>query len=93
MQRFFALRQILHEVHEPAVGLEELLGVVTLVGQHDLGALVEERELLQPVRQDLLFELPGLGEDLGIRPEPDGRPRLGGGLPLGELLGDLPACE
>ena len=87
--RVLALREVLHEVDQPAVGTEDLLGSVALVDQLDLGALVEERELAQALGEDLAVELAGLGEDLGVGPEPDGGAGLRGRLALGELLRGL----
>src|SRR6185437_14731864 len=86
-----ALAEVLHEVDQAAVGLEDVLGLVALVDQLDLDALVEEAQLVQALREDLLAELDGLGEDLGIGPEPDQRASLLGRLALRELLGDLAA--
>src|SRR6185503_233926 len=88
-----ALAEVLHEVHEAAVGLVDLLALVALIDELDLDALVQEAQLVQALGQDLLAELGRLGEDLGVRPEADQRARLLGRLALRELLGDLAAAE
>ena len=93
VQRIAALREVLHEVDETPGGLEDFLRSGPLVDELDLDALVEERELLQPVREDLTLELHSLGEDLGVRPEADQGPGLGAALALGELLRDLAPTE
>ena len=86
------VREVLHEVHQAATGLEELLvrGLLSLVDQVDLDAFVQERELAQPFGEGLALELAGLGEDLGVGPELHRRAGLRGGLALDELGGGLP---
>ena len=91
VHRLLALGQVLHEVHEAAVGLEGLLGArgLAFVEQLDLGALVQERQLAQPLGQRLALELQGLHEDLGVGPEPHPGAGLRGGLALRELAEGL----
>ena len=70
--------------------VSSLAGVFALVLERDRDALVEERELAQPVRQRGPAELED-GEDLGVRLEPD---RRAGALGLAvdlELL--APSCR
>ncbi len=94
VDRLFALAEVFHEVDEAAVGPEDLLvlGGLALVDELDLGALVEECQLAQPLGEDLALELEGLDEDLGVGPEPHPCAGLRDGLALlegGEALAAL----
>src|SRR5205809_1069929 len=93
VQRLTALREVLHEVHETTGDLEDLLGAGAFVDQLDLDALVEERQLLEAIREDLALELHAFGEDLRVRPEADQGPGLRAALALRDLLRDLAAAE
>ena len=93
VQRLPALREVLHEIHETPGGLEDLLRPGALVNQVDLDAFVQERQLLQPVREDLALELHSLGEDVRVGPEADQGAGPRDALALGELLRDLAPAE
>ena len=92
IDRLLALGEVLHEVDEPAVGLEDCscLRRLALVDEPDLDALVEERQLVQPLGERLALELQRLDEDLGVGPEPHPGSGLRGGLALLERPRD--AC-
>ncbi len=55
-------------------GVDDRTGV-TEIGEGDAQTLVEERHLLEPCAKRLVLELDGL-EDVGARPERDGRAGL-----------------
>ena len=65
--------------------------VLTLVGEGDLDAFAQERELAQSLGDRLEPELEGLDEDLGVGPELHARARLGGRLAFRELAQGLAA--
>ena len=86
VERLLVAVEPLDELHQAALGEEGLrLGrLLPLVLDRDAHALVEERELAEPVGQRGVVELQH-GEDLGIGLEPDGgarAPRLADGLEL-----------
>jgi len=94
--------QVLDKGYDPALVLE-LVGLLgTLVEDRDFQPRIEEGELAQALREGVEVELP-LGEDLGVGLEGDLRPRLaglprhlhrGGRLPAGEgqtVDGSVPA--
>src|SRR5919106_1765052 len=90
--RVLALVEERDEVGQAALGLVHLapLAAAALVDQGDLHPAGQERQLPQPLGQDVPLEL-GLLEDLPVRPERDDRAGLPGGLALLQLLEPLAA--
>ncbi len=63
---------VLHERLQSAGVREHVRAVLALVDELDANAGVQERELAQPFREDVVVEL-DVGEDLRARPEADDR--------------------
>ena len=64
MDRHLVAVEVLDEGADAALELEHVLPAVPLVHQVDTNALIQERQLPQPLGQDVVVEL-DVGEDLG----------------------------
>ena len=99
VERFLALVEVLHEVHDAAGVLEHVGARVAIsvgnafVVQDDLEPLVEERHLAEAVGQRVVVVHRGLGEHLGVGPERGRGARVLGGAHLVQLLAGLAVVE